>query len=209
MFYDPRVALAPPPLRHNPLNTLVAPRPIGWISTISARGEVNLAPFSYFNAVSADPPIVLFAPNSKDDGAHKDSYRNVLEVPEFVANVVSAPLAKAMNETSAPFPHGIDEFAAVDLERAPSVLVRPPRVAAAHAALECRVIERIALPAGRSGRASHVVIGEVIGIHIDDALINDGRVDQLALAQVARLGHDDYTVVEKIFSMKRPKAVGP
>jgi flavin reductase (DIM6/NTAB) family NADH-FMN oxidoreductase RutF len=151
---------------------------------------------------------VLFAPNAKDDGEHKDSYRNVLEVPEFVANVVSAPLAKAMNETSAPFAHGIDEFAAAGLDRAPSVLVRPPRVAGARAALECRVIERIALPAGRSGRVSHVVIGEVIGIHIDDALISDGRVDQLALAQVARLGHDDYTSVEKIFSMKRPKAAG-
>ena len=206
MFYDPRVALAPPPLSHNPLNTLVAPRPIGWISTISARGEVNLAPFSYFNAVSADPPVVLFAPNAKDDGEHKDSYRNVGEVPEFVVNVVSAPLAQAMNATSAPFPHGVDEFAAAGLERADSTFVRPPRVARALAALECRVIQCVALPAGRSGRRSHVVIGEVIGVYIDDALVKDGRVDQLALAQVARLGHDDYTTVERLFSMKRPTA---
>jgi flavin reductase (DIM6/NTAB) family NADH-FMN oxidoreductase RutF len=204
MFYDPRRELTPAPLRHNPLNALVAPRPIGWISTISAAGDVNLAPFSYFNAVAADPPMVIFAPNTKEDGDFKDSFRNLLEVPEFVVNVVSAPLARLMNATSASFPYGVDEFAAVGVESTPSISVRPPRVAAARAALECRVWERLDLPAGRDGRRSHLVVGEVVGIYIDDAIIRHGAVDQLALAQVARLGRNDYTQVEKLFEMTRP-----
>jgi flavin reductase (DIM6/NTAB) family NADH-FMN oxidoreductase RutF len=206
MFYDPRRELAPAPLRHNPINTLVAPRPIGWISTVSADGVPNLAPYSYFNAVSADPPVVVFAPNAKEDGGFKDSYRNLLEVPEFVVSIVSAPLAAAMNETSATFEYGIDEFAAVGIAAAASQGVRPPRVAAAPAALECRVFARLDLPAGRAGRRSQLVVGEVTGIWIDDAVIRDGAVDQLALAQVARLGRNDYTTVERLFEMKRPAA---
>lgn len=204
MHYDPRRELAPAPLRHNPINALVAPRPIGWISTVSAAGDVNLAPYSYFNAVSADPPMVVFAPNAKDDGDLKDSDRNLLEVPEFTVSVVSAPLARAMNETSASFAHGVDEFAAVGIAAAPSRFVRPPRVAVAKAALECRVYARIELPVGLGGRRSRVVVGEVVGVYIDESVIRDGAVDQLALAQVARLGRNDYTTVEKLFEMKRP-----
>jgi flavin reductase (DIM6/NTAB) family NADH-FMN oxidoreductase RutF len=204
MHYDPRRELAPAPLRHNPINALVAPRPIGWISTVSSAGDVNLAPYSYFNAVSADPPMVVFAPNAKDDGEMKDSDRNLLEVPEFTVSIVSAPLARAMNETSAPYAHGVDEFAAVGIAAAASRYVRPPRVAAARAALECRVYARIDLPVGLGGRRSHLVVGEVVGVYIDESVIRDGAVDQLALAQVARLGRNDYTTVEKLFEMKRP-----
>jgi flavin reductase (DIM6/NTAB) family NADH-FMN oxidoreductase RutF len=204
MHYDPRVDLKPAPLKWNPLNALVGPRPIGWITSLDAAGRVNLAPFSYFNAFSSDPPIVAFGPNARATGTAKDTLRNVREVPEFTASIVSATLARAMNETSRELPYGENEMQAAGLAAAASVNVRPPRVAEAKAALECRVFEIVELPRGRDGRTSHVVFGEVVGIYIDDGLIANGRVDSLALAQVARLGYNDYTNVTALYEMRRP-----
>jgi flavin reductase (DIM6/NTAB) family NADH-FMN oxidoreductase RutF len=206
MHYDPRIDLKPAPLKYNPLNALVAPRPIGWITTIDKQGRVNLAPFSYFNAFSSDPPIVGFAPNAHPARSQdKDTLRNVRDVPEFTASIVSADLAKTMNETSRGLPYGESEFDAAGLAAAASRNVRAPRVAQARAALECRVFEVIALPPGKDGRSSHLVLGEVIGVYIDDALIGaNGRVDSLALAQVARLGYNDYTNVAALYEMRRP-----
>lgn len=203
MFYDPRTGVVAP-LKHNPINVLVAPRPIGWISTVSGSGDVNLAPFSYFNAVSSDPAMVMFAPNAKAGGDRKDTYANILEVPQFVASIVSSNLGLAMNQTSAEVDRDVDEFEFAHVARAASVNVRPPRVAAARAALECEVHQVIELPKGASGRGAHVVIGLVVGIHIDDACIRHGAVDQLSLAQVARLGRNDYTIVSELFEMPRP-----
>lgn len=205
MYYDPRIDLRPAPLAHNPLNALVAPRPIGWIGTISATGEENLAPYSYFNAFSADPPVVGFAPNAmaSGDGA-KDSLSNVRDVGEFTVSIVSADLAEAMNQTSAPLPRGESEFRHARLTSAPSRAVRPPHVGEARAVLECRVFDIVELPARTGGRHSHLVLGEVIGIYIDDALIRDGRVDVLALKPLSRLGYFDYSVVESLFEMRRP-----
>jgi flavin reductase (DIM6/NTAB) family NADH-FMN oxidoreductase RutF len=204
MHYDPRVDLKPAPLKYNPLNALVGPRPIGWITSLDASGRINLAPFSYFNAFSSDPPIVGFGPNARANGGAKDTLRNVREVAEFTASIVSATLARAMNETSRELPYGEDEMRAAGLTAAASISVRPPRVAEAKAALECRVIELGELPRGRDGRTSHIVLGEVVGIYIDDALIANGRVDSLALAQVARLGYNDYTNVAALYEMRRP-----
>lgn len=205
MFYDPRLDLRPEPLSHNPLNALVAPRPIGWIATVSAAGEPNLAPFSYFNAFSADPPVVGFAPNAKgSDGEAKDTLANVRDVAEFTVNVVSADLAAAMNATSRVLPRHVDEFTVAGLTARPSRQVRPPHVGEARAVLECTVSSIVALPSRPGARASHLVIGEVVGIHIDDALIRDGRVDTLALRQVSRLGYLDYSIVESLFEMPRP-----
>lgn len=205
MFYDPRQNLRPAPLTHNPINALVAPRPIGWIGTVSAAGAPNLAPFSYFNAFSADPPVVAFAPNAKQsDGGPKDTLANVREVPEFTASVVSAPLAAQMNETSRVLPRGESEFAAAGLTAAASTSVRPPHVGEALAVLECRVHDIVALPARQGARGSHLVIGAVIGIHIDDTLIVDGRIDTLALQQMARLGYFDYTSVRELVEIPRP-----
>jgi flavin reductase (DIM6/NTAB) family NADH-FMN oxidoreductase RutF len=205
MFYDPRENLRPAPLTHNPLNALVAPRPIGWISTISAQGECNLAPFSYFNAFSADPPVVGYAPNAKAAGGAKDSLANVQAVPEFTVSVVSADLAEQMNETSRALAHGVSEYEMATLEAGKSRLVRPPYVARARAVLECRVFDMVELPAGKDGRGSQLVLGEVIGIYIDDDLIIDGKVDGKALRQVARLGYFDYTVVDNLFELLRPE----
>jgi flavin reductase (DIM6/NTAB) family NADH-FMN oxidoreductase RutF len=204
MYYDPRENLAPPPLSSNPLNALVAPRPIGWISTIDATGRVNLAPFSYFNAVSADPPVVVFAPNEKSKGTPKDTLRNVHEVPEFVANLAHASLRSQINETSRVLPHGVDELAAVGLTATASRAVQPPRIAECKAALECRVHDIVELPHREGGRRSHLVIGVVIGIFIADDLIENGRVSAIRLGQLARLGYSEYTSVESTFSMRRP-----
>jgi flavin reductase (DIM6/NTAB) family NADH-FMN oxidoreductase RutF len=206
MFYDPRDNLRPAPLSHNPFNALVAPRPIGWISSIDNAGNVNLAPFSFFNAFSSDPPLVGFALGSKDaQNTPKDTLYNVRQVPEFVANLASYELREQVNLSSATYPREIDEFEQIGLAQAPSQLVRPPRVAAARAALECSVFQILELPSQPGGRDRHLVIGEVIGIHIDDEVIADGMVDVTRLRPIARLGYEDYAVVDSVFSMQRPK----
>jgi len=205
LFYDPRVVSRPAPLTHNPLLALVAPRPIAWISTMDRTGRLNLAPFSHFNIVSVDPPMVMFAPNSKDEaGAPKDTLRNVGEVPEFVVNVVSWEQREQMNATSKILPFGESEFALAGVEPKSSVSVRPPRVADSKAALECRVWRVVELPSGRSKRNCHIVIGEVVGIHISPDIIVDGRICAQRLAQISRLGYFDYLVVQETFEMRRP-----
>jgi flavin reductase (DIM6/NTAB) family NADH-FMN oxidoreductase RutF len=204
MFFETALGMRPAPLTHNPFNAIVCPRPIGWISTIDAAGAHNLAPFSYFNAVSSDPPYVIFAPNARNATSVKDTYRNLLEVPEFVANFVSEDDATAMNATSQDYPHGVDEFIACGIASAASRLVRPLRVAAAKAALECRVFEIVHLPKTRDGRENHIVVGAVVGIHIADDMIVDGRVDEGRLAPLSRLGYMNYGVLGKIFELDRP-----
>jgi len=204
MHYDPRDNLAPPPLTSNPLNALVAPRPIGWITTIDSAGQVNLAPFSYFNAVNADPPVVVFAPNEKAKGTPKDTLRNVREVAEFVANLAHTRLKREINESSRVLPHGVNELIEVGLTAAPSRAVRPPRIAECKAAIECKVHDIVELPHRDGGRRSHLVIGIVVGIYIADDMIENGRVSALKLGQLARLGYAEYTGVEATFTMPRP-----
>jgi flavin reductase (DIM6/NTAB) family NADH-FMN oxidoreductase RutF len=204
MFYDPRLDLRPAPLTHNPLNALVAPRPIGWIGSLSGDGVHNLAPFSYFNAVSADPPTVVFAPNSRMSGSPKDTLANVRETGEFTVNIVSASLAGAMNESSRDVDPEADEFVLAGLTAVASNLIRPCRVGESRAALECTVFDIVALPSRPGGRSSHLVIGNVIGIHIDDDLIVDGRLDTKSLEPLARLGYFDYGVIGELFEIPRP-----
>jgi len=171
---------------------------------MTADGSPNVAPFSYFNAVLADPPYVMFAPNARPSGKNKDSYGNLKAVPEFVASLVSASQAQSMNATSAPFAPEISEFETCGIRSAPSKCVRPPRVAGSYAALECKVYETVTLPQGPDGRDSHVVIGEVVGIYIDDAVIENGRVSESALDPLARLGYLNYTTLGKILEIERP-----
>lgn len=198
MFYEPARGHGLP---HNPLKALVAPRPIGWISTLAEDGVANLAPYSFFNAISDSPPLVIF---SSGDG--KDSAAIAEATGEFVVNVVGRDLAKMMNATSVNAPRGVDEFDFAGLERAASVLVRPPRVKAAPAALECRVTE-VVRPLGLDGRRADatVVIGEVVGVHIADACLVDGLFDIVKAGTVARLGYMDYTTVDSTFVMRRPR----
>jgi flavin reductase (DIM6/NTAB) family NADH-FMN oxidoreductase RutF len=153
--------------------------------------------------------MVMFAPNSKDGaGTPKDTLRNVREIPEFVVSLVSWKQREAMNATSSVLGYGINEFDAAGVKPAPSVNVRPPRVADSGAALECKVWQIIDLPMGRSGRQSHVVIGEVVGIHIAPEMIVEGKLSAARLQQVARLGYFEYLAVHETFEMERPDRAG-
>jgi flavin reductase (DIM6/NTAB) family NADH-FMN oxidoreductase RutF len=168
---------------------------------MSAKGEINLAPYSFFNAVSDDPPIVMFS----SDG-YKDSLTFVAETREFVCNLATFDLRAAVVETSASFPRGVNEMAEAGLAPASSRLVRPPRVAASPCALECRVLQIVALD-NLDGRPvdRHVVFGQVVGVHIDDRFIRNGRLDTAAMQPIARCGYSDYAVVDKVFAVARPQ----
>ena len=197
MHYDtqsPRPAV----LRHDPFKALVVPRPVGWIGTLDAEGRPNLAPYSFFNAVSDHPPMVFFS-----SGGHKDSLRNVLATGEFTCSLSTWDLRDAMNLSSAPVAAGVDEFALAGLETAPSLRVRPPRVARSPAALGCRLWQTLETPGNYT-----LVFGEVVAVYIDDRYIRDGIVDTGAMRPLARLGYMDYAVVgaESMFTLNRPTA---
>ncbi len=199
MFYETAVrdkALLP----RDPFKAIVAPRPIGWISTRAPDGRVNLAPYSFFNAFNSVPPIVGFS----SEGC-KDSASFARDSGEFVANLASRDLMGAMNLTSAALPRGDSEFIHAGLAMAPCRLVKAPRVAEAHAALECKVVGVTPLTDSR-GEAidAYLVLGEVVAFHIDDALIRDGRFDTVAAQPLARCGYQDYAVVESLIALARP-----
>ena len=198
MFYE---VAAGHGLPHDPFKAIVAPRPIGWISSISKDGAINLAPYSFFNAVASNPPMVMFS----SDGV-KDSVRNIAETGEFVANLATYDLVQPMSQTSAPLPRDVDEFEFAGLEKAPSRLVRPPRVAASPAALECKVVETIN-PRTLAGPRSdnHMIIGEVVAVHIDDAYLVDGYFDMRKARTIARCGYLDYAVADTLFALARPR----
>lgn len=200
VFYEPE-ARDRTLLPHDPFKALVAPRPIGWISTISADGHVNLAPYSFFNAIGEEPAMLGFSSH----GA-KDSATFAGEIREFVWNLATFDLREAMNETSAPLPRGVSEFERAGLEMAPSRLVAPPRVAASPCSMECKVVHQLQLH-DITGRPvdQHVVIGQVVGVHLDEMAIAGDRVDTAALRPIARCGGPaDYAVVDRIFQMFRP-----
>jgi len=203
MFLDP---LATPGFKRSLFNAIVAPRPIGWISTISSSGKVNLAPFSQFNLVSTAPAVVMFSCNTPDDRLEKDTLANVRDTKEFVTNLVSWDLREAMNLTSTPCPHQIDEFELAGLEKAPSVLVRPPRVAAAPANLECQLLQIVEILPERPGETrSSVVFGRVVGVHMDEQYItDDGRFDSSKARPITRLGGIDYATVGTVLQMPAP-----
>jgi flavin reductase (DIM6/NTAB) family NADH-FMN oxidoreductase RutF len=189
-------------LPHDPFKAMIAPRPIGWISTLGADGHVNLAPYSFFNAISDSPPMLMFS-----SGGRKDSVTFADEGDEFVWNLATYELREAMNETSATLPRGESEFEHAGLEPARSRLVRPPRVAASPCSLECRVTASLELN-DVSGQPidRHVVVGQVVGVHLDESFIReDGRLDTAALEPIARCGYTgDYAVVRELFDMPRP-----
>lgn len=189
-------------LPHNPLKAIVAPRPIGWISTLDEAGRANLAPYSFFNCVCDRPPIVMFSSSN-----YKDSAANIDAMGEFVCNMASYDLKDAMNKSSAPVDHGVSEFELAGLEMAPSRLVNPPRVAKAPTALECKHLQTLRLKAlDGSDTDSWVVFGQVVGVHIDDEVIVDGLVDVTRYKPLSRLGYMDYAAVTEVFQLKRPKA---
>ncbi|MCC6205006.1 MAG: flavin reductase family protein [Hyphomicrobiales bacterium] len=198
MFYEPDKGHGLP---RDPFKALVAPRPIGWISTRNRAGEMNLAPYSFFNALHTDPYLVFFSSEG-----FKDSPAFARETGEFVANLVGRELAERMNATSVDAPRGVSEFGYAGLTPAPCRIVAAPRVAEAPAALECRVTE-ILEPRALDGSRTRavVVVGQVVGIHIADEMLVDGLFDVRKAGNVARLGYLDFSSTEEIFSMRRPK----
>jgi len=191
-------------LPRDPFKAIVAPRPIGWISTRALDGRVNLAPYSYFNGFCSAPPIVGFSSEG-----WKDSASFARESGEFVANLATLELRERMNETSAPFARGDNEFARVGLTMAECRLVAAPRVAESPAALECKVVEVIEIRSiSGEWSGSVLTIGEVVAFHIDDEYLADGRFDIARAHSLARCGYQDYAAVEKVFSMPRPKGGG-
>ena len=191
-------------LSFSPIKAIISPRPIGWISSRGRDGSVNLAPYSYFNAISEHPPMVVFSSAPSSNSGHKDSIRNVMETEEFVVNIVSSALGNAMNVTSGGLPYGESEFAAADLEIADCETVSVPRVAASPAALECKLWKVVELPKPDNADAGIMVVGTITGIHIDDKVIKEGKVDVTAFQPLARLGYMDYARITHVFSMKRP-----
>tara|TARA_R110002096_G_scaffold4167_12_gene19723 strand:- start:1028 stop:1699 length:672 start_codon:yes stop_codon:yes gene_type:complete len=192
-------------LKFNPFKALVAPRPIAWVSTISAAGVTNLAPYSFFNAVADSPPMVIFAPNNpRPGGGAKDTLANLEQTGEFVINLCSYDLRVAMNESSAHVDPSVDEFELAGLTKADCHHVKVPRVAEAPASLECKFLFRTRLPSSSPKAENNVVFGEVLGIHIAENILKDGMVDMLAYRPLARLGYMEYSWVQSVFSMDRP-----
>lgn len=205
MFYEPSANPQALPLPIDPFKSLVVPRPIGWVTSLSADGIVNLAPFSFFNAVGDSPPCVAFAPQGrKPDRPIKDTLANVTATREFVCNLATYALREKMNLTSASLPAGVDEMQAAGLTPAPSRLVKPPRVAESPAHLECRLLQILDLPTWDANERQALVIGRVVGVHIDESLIKDGRVDIVSAQPIARLGYSLYATVDGSFRMTRP-----
>ena len=192
-------------LPHNPFAALVVPRPIGWISTLSADGVANLSPYSFFNAIAYEPPQVMFAgSNQHAEGGPKDAVKNIQETGEFVVNLATWDLRHVMSDTSTPAPRDVDEFEAVGIEKAPSELVAPPRVKASPIHLECRLSQIVQLEKSSDDAVNLMVIGVVAGVHISDEVIVDGKVDITKVRPVSRLGYLDYAVVDEVFSIPRP-----
>ena len=192
-------------LRYNPLKACVVPRPIGWISTIDTAGTTNVAPFSFFNLLSYDPPFVLFSAGVHEvDGGKKDTVANVEATGEFVYNMATWAQKDQMNQTAQIVDRTIDEMAATGLVSEPSRLVRPPRIKGSPVQFECRLHQIVTLPGRVPSSQHHLVIGRVLAVHIADAaLTNDGRVDVLKLRPIARLGYKDYVSVDAIFQMEK------
>ena len=186
------------------MTALIVPRPIAWVSTLSAQGAPNLAPFSYFMGVGSNPPALAFSPVNRRDGSKKDTLRNIEDTGEFVVCIVPFRLAAVMNATSADLPHGEDEFAHTGLTPAPSEAVKPPGVAESPARMECRLLRIV--PVGEGPLAANVVIGQVLRFHLDDEVAPGGLVDAARLDAVARMGGDLYSRTTDRFELKRPKS---
>jgi flavin reductase (DIM6/NTAB) family NADH-FMN oxidoreductase RutF len=203
MYYEP--GLTSHGLPYDPFKSCVVPRPIGWISTVDAKGRHNLAPFSQFNNVGFDPPIVMFSANQKSDGSRKDSVVNAEARGEFVWNLATWAQREAVNISAQELPHGVDEFELAGLAKLPSHRVAPPRVAGSPVHFECRHLNTLRLPGNGPMGAVDVVFGLVVAVHIDDALIGaDGRLDVVRMRPIARMGYYEYTTVDSVFEMVIP-----
>ena len=199
MFYNPEIGHNLP---HDPFKAIVSPRPIGWISTIDKEKNVNLAPYSFFNAVADNPPMIMFSiTGQKKNISSKDTLQNIIDTKCFVVNIVSKDLLNQMNQTSGNYPKNTDEFVLANLEKTNCVYIDVPRVKKSPASLECTLYKILKLP----GFSNNMVIGEVVGVHINENILKNGIFDILAYDPIARLGYKDYTYVSSKFELERPK----
>ena len=201
MFYRPEDPNRP--LKHSPLKAIISPRPIGWISTADKNGRANLAPYSFFNAVMDHPSMVMFtsAGRKEDRDFGKDSVSNIRDTEEFVVNVVSHDLKDKMNITSGAFGADVDEFEQAGLTKAACEIVKVPRVGESPASLECKLFQIVDLP----GDGNVMIIGTVVGIHLRDSAVRDGKFHVTDYNPVARLGYKDYSTVNEVYELIRPK----
>jgi len=197
MFYEPDKNNHG--LRFNPFKSICVPRPIAWVSSLSIDGVPNLAPFSQFTNLSFDPPMVVISARFGTDTA-----RNVNATSEFVVNMATYELKDAVNATSAVVPSDIDEAVLAGLEMVPSVLVKPKRVAASPVQMECKLYSSVVVPGRQPDHGHNLIIGRVIGIHIKDEVLKDGRIDITRIRPLARMGYLDYTSVQEVFTMPPP-----
>ncbi|HWD13362.1 flavin reductase family protein [Pseudochrobactrum sp. sp1633] len=198
MFYEPQNGHGLP---HNPLKAIISPRPVGWIGTRSKEGALNLAPYSFFNIVCDTPPLLMFS-----SSGYKDSVAFVEETREFTANMVGGHLAEQMNATSVNAPRGTSEFDYAGLTPVSCEKIKAPRVAEAYASLECVAVD-IRQLTGRDGKPtdSYMVIGEVVGVHIDEYILVDGLIDITRSRPVSRLGYMDFATTDTVYELFRPK----
>jgi len=202
MYYEPGVSDHGLPF--DPFKSCVVPRPIGWISTVGRDGVDNLAPFSQFQNVGFDPPIVMFSANQDSGGRRKDSVVNAEALGEFVWNMATYALREAVNISSEELPAAVDEFERAGLTKMESRLVRPKRVGESPVQFECRYMQTVRLPGNGVMGTVDVVFGKVLAIHVADEILTDGKIDIARIRPLARLGYYDYTCVENVFSMAPP-----
>jgi len=202
MYYEP--GATDHGLPFDPFKSCVVPRPIGWISTVGKDGVDNLAPFSQFQNVGFDPPIVMFSANQDSGGRRKDTVANAEAMGEFVWNMATYALREAVNISSEELPAHVDEFERARLTKAASRLVRPKRVAESPVQFECRYMQTVRLPGNGVMGTVDVVFGRVLAIHVADEFLTDGKIDIARIRPLARLGYYDYTCVENVFSMAPP-----
>ena len=202
MFYEPKKGH---PFKIDPYKALVFPRPIGWISSLSKKGIPNLAPYSYFNAVADEPPQVMFCSNGDSAyGGYKDSLTNILSTKEFVVNFATANTRDAMNISSSNYKPNEDEFVAAKLKKRKSKLIKPPSVNDSPVNLECKLLKTLKLKTNTK-KISTMVIGEVIGIYINNKFIKNGRIDSVSMRYISRMGYSEYSTISSKFNLKRPK----
>ena len=200
MFYEPKKGV---PFKIDPFKSLIFPRPIGWISSVNKNGVANLAPYSYFNAVTDEPPQIMFCSNgSSTHGKYKDSLSNILHTKEFVVNFVTTVTRNQMNISSRDFKPDEDEFLLSNLKKKKSKLVKAPSVRDSPVNLECKLVKIIKLQSN-SEKTSTMVVGEVIGVYIKNKFIKNNRVDSVSMKYIARMGYSEYTTVSSKFNLKR------
>ena len=200
MFYEPKKGL---PFDIAPFKSLIFPRPIGWISSVNKKGIANLAPYSYFNAVTDEPPQIMFCSNGGSSHyKYKDSLSNILSTKEFVVNFATSSTRNQMNNSSKDFKPNEDEFILSKLKKKKSKLVKSPSVKESPVNLEFTLVKKIKLKSN-SKKISTMIIGEVIGIFIKDKFIKNNRVDSVSMSYIARMGYSEYTTVTSKFNLKR------